>query len=139
MMDEPTAVGHICRPVGLWWHCMACSSAAALLSVQGNLQIHQVHVGQDGQVLRGAQLIAVASADPGTAGVEGSPLQASDIQVQYVQLAPVTEHGAAVQGTEPLATPLQTDMEIKHESIQVQQNENGEVVQLQMPVNTVGT
>ncbi|KAJ8407951.1 hypothetical protein AAFF_G00269950 [Aldrovandia affinis] len=106
---------------------------------EGNLQIHQVHVGQDGQVLRGAQLIAVASADPGATGVEGSPLQASDIQVQYVQLAPVTEHNSAVQGTEPLSAPLQTDMEVKHESIQVQQAENGEVVQLQMPVNTVGT
>lgn len=49
------------------------------------------------QVLRGAQLIAVASADPGAAGVEGSPLQANDIQVQYVQLAPVSEHASAVQ------------------------------------------
>ncbi|KAG5839694.1 protein BANP isoform X1 [Anguilla anguilla] len=106
---------------------------------EGNLQIHQVHVGQDGQVLRGAQLIAVASADPGATGVEGSPLQASDIQVQYVQLAPVTEPAPAVQGTGPLATPLQTDMEVKHEAIQAQQGENGEVVQLQMPVNTVGT
>ncbi|XP_036391616.1 protein BANP [Megalops cyprinoides] len=106
---------------------------------EGNLQIHQVHVGQDGQVLRGAQLIAVASTDPGTSGVEGSPLQASDIQVQYVQLAPVTEHAAAVQGTEPIPAQLQTDLEVKHEAIQVQQAENGEVVQLQMPVNTVGT
>uniref|UniRef100_A0A673BZE4 Protein BANP n=1 Tax=Sphaeramia orbicularis TaxID=375764 RepID=A0A673BZE4_9TELE len=63
---------------------------------EGNLQIHQVHVGQDGQVLRGAQLIAVASADGGTTAVEGSSLP-PDIQVQYVQLAPVADHTAAVQ------------------------------------------
>lgn len=49
------------------------------------------------QVLQGAQLIAVASSDPAAAGVDGSPLQGSDIQVQYVQLAPVTEHAAAAQ------------------------------------------
>lgn len=48
------------------------------------------------QVLRGAQLIAVASADSGAAAVEGSSLP-PDIQVQYVQLAPVTDHTAAVQ------------------------------------------
>lgn len=47
------------------------------------------------QVLQGAQLIAVASSDPAAAGVDGSPLQGSDIQVQYVQLAPVTDHSAA--------------------------------------------
>lgn len=47
--------------------------------------------------MRGPQLIAVASADPGAAGVEASPLQGNDIQVQYVQLAPVTDHTAAVQ------------------------------------------
>uniref|UniRef100_A0A671F2Y2 Protein BANP n=1 Tax=Rhinolophus ferrumequinum TaxID=59479 RepID=A0A671F2Y2_RHIFE len=63
---------------------------------EGNLQIH--HVGQDGQVLQGAQLIAVASSDPAAAGVDGSPLQGSDIQVQYVQLAPVTDHTTAAQG-----------------------------------------
>ncbi|XP_015455885.1 protein BANP isoform X7 [Pteropus alecto] len=62
---------------------------------EGNLQIH--HVGQDGQVLQGAQLIAVASSDPAAAGVDGSPLQGSDIQVQYVQLAPVTDHTTAAQ------------------------------------------
>ncbi|XP_017917327.1 PREDICTED: protein BANP isoform X6 [Capra hircus] len=62
---------------------------------EGNLQIH--HVGQDGQVLQGAQLIAVASSDPAATGVDGSPLQGSDIQVQYVQLAPVTDHTAAAQ------------------------------------------
>ncbi|NWW22440.1 BANP protein, partial [Falcunculus frontatus] len=84
---------------------------------EGNLQIHQVHVGQDGQVgpglsvasavlfspclsllspqvLQGAQLIAVASAEPASGGVDGSPLQGSDIQVQYVQLTPVTDHSA---------------------------------------------
>lgn len=48
------------------------------------------------QVLRGAQLIAVASADSGATAVEGSSLP-PDIQVQYVQLAPVTDHTAAVQ------------------------------------------
>uniref|UniRef100_W5LCV7 Protein BANP n=1 Tax=Astyanax mexicanus TaxID=7994 RepID=W5LCV7_ASTMX len=63
---------------------------------EGNLQIHQVHVGQDGQVLRGPQLIAVASAD-GTGTVEASPLQGNDIQVQYVQLGPVTDHTGTVQ------------------------------------------
>ncbi|XP_032140543.1 protein BANP isoform X9 [Sapajus apella] len=62
---------------------------------EGNLQIH--HVGQDGQVLQGAQLIAVASSDPAAAGVDGSPLQGSDIQVQYVQLAPVGDHTAGAQ------------------------------------------
>ncbi|XP_067359130.1 protein BANP isoform X2 [Channa argus] len=66
---------------------------------EGNLQIHQVHVGQDGQVLRGAQLIAVASADGGATAVEGSTLP-PDIQVQYVQLAPVADHTAAVQAIE---------------------------------------
>lgn len=50
-----------------------------------------------GQVVRGPQLIAVASTDPGATGVEASPLQGNDIQVQYVQLAPVTDHTAAVQ------------------------------------------
>ncbi|EOB08769.1 Protein BANP, partial [Anas platyrhynchos] len=86
---------------------------------EGNLQIHQVHVGQDGQmfhnaflivavykllspllcsqVLQGAQLIAVASAEPASGGVDGSPLQGSDIQVQYVQLTPVTDHSATSQ------------------------------------------
>uniref|UniRef100_A0A3Q2Y6M6 Protein BANP n=1 Tax=Hippocampus comes TaxID=109280 RepID=A0A3Q2Y6M6_HIPCM len=63
---------------------------------EGNLQIHQVHVGQDGQVLRGAQLIAVASAEGAAAAVEGTALP-PDIQVQYVQLAPVTDHTATVQ------------------------------------------
>ncbi|XP_028814561.1 protein BANP isoform X2 [Denticeps clupeoides] len=104
---------------------------------EGNLQIHQVHVGQDGQVVRGPQLIAVASADPGATGVEASPLQGNDIQVQYVQLAPVTDHTGAVQA-ESLAPVLQAEMEVK-EAIQIQQAENGEVVQIQVPVNTVGT
>lgn len=49
------------------------------------------------QVLQGAQLIAVASSDPTAAGVDGSPLQGSDIQVQYVQLAPVSDHTAGAQ------------------------------------------
>ncbi|XP_051545261.1 protein BANP isoform X1 [Myxocyprinus asiaticus] len=105
---------------------------------EGNLQIHQVHVGQDGQVnvLRGPQLIAVASAD-GTSGVDTSPLQANDIQVQYVQLGAVTDHTGTVQA-ETLTPALQAEIDVK-ETIQLQQTENGEVVQIQMPVNTVGT
>ncbi|KAI5938974.1 protein BANP isoform X3 [Manis javanica] len=81
---------------------------------EGNLQIH--HVGQDGQVLQGAQLIAVASSDAATAGVDGSPLQGSDIQVQYVQLAPVTDHSAAAQTAEALPP----DMQLEHGAIQIQ-------------------
>ncbi|XP_063293693.1 protein BANP isoform X1 [Pelobates fuscus] len=86
---------------------------------EGNLQIHQVHVGQDGQVLQGAQLIAVA-ADPNTGVVDGSPLQASDIQVQYVQLAPVTESSATGEAVEQLESALQSDMHIEHGTIQIQ-------------------
>ncbi|KAL1247764.1 hypothetical protein QQF64_023140, partial [Cirrhinus molitorella] len=99
---------------------------------EGNLQIHQVHVGQDGQVnvLRGPQLIAVASTD-GTGGVDASPLQGNDIQVQYVQLGTVTDHTGAVQA-EALTPALQAEMDVK-EAIQLQQAENGEVVQIQMP------
>uniref|UniRef100_A0A8C1JDL1 Protein BANP n=1 Tax=Cyprinus carpio TaxID=7962 RepID=A0A8C1JDL1_CYPCA len=99
---------------------------------EGNLQIHQVHVGQDGQVnvLRGPQLIAVASTD-GTGGVDTSPLQGNDIQVQYVQLGTVTDHTGAVQA-EALTPALQAEMDVK-EAIQLQQAENGEVVQIQMP------
>ncbi|XP_045843791.1 protein BANP isoform X5 [Meles meles] len=85
---------------------------------EGNLQIH--HVGQDGQVLQGAQLIAVASSDPAAAGVDGSPLQGSDIQVQYVQLAPVTEHTAAAQTAETLQPGLQPEMQLEHGAIQIQ-------------------
>ncbi|XP_056381523.1 protein BANP isoform X2 [Hyla sarda] len=88
---------------------------------EGNLQIHQVHVGQDGQVLQGAQLIAVASADPTSGVVDGSPLQANDIQVQYVQLAPVSESSATAQAVEPLQSALQPEMHIEaHEAIQIQ-------------------
>ncbi|XP_061891956.1 protein BANP isoform X3 [Entelurus aequoreus] len=97
---------------------------------EGNLQIHQVHVGQDGQVLRGAQLIAVASAEAGATAIEGTSLP-PDIQVQYVQLAPVTDHTAAVQAAQ-LAPALQSDMEVK-ETIQ---GENGEVVQIVTSVAT---
>ncbi|XP_056272123.1 protein BANP isoform X2 [Pseudoliparis swirei] len=100
---------------------------------EGNLQIHQVHVGQDGQVLRGAQLIAVASADGATA-VEGSPLP-PDIQVQYVQLAPVTDHTSAVQAVE-LAPALQADMEVKEAIQGAIQGENGEMVQIVTSVVT---
>ncbi|XP_043836257.1 protein BANP isoform X7 [Dromiciops gliroides] len=86
---------------------------------EGNLQIH--HVGQDGQVvLQGAQLIALASADPATAGVDGSPLQGSDIQVQYVQLAPVTDHSATNQSTDALQSTIQPEMQIEHGAIQIQ-------------------
>uniref|UniRef100_A0AAR2IPD1 Protein BANP n=1 Tax=Pygocentrus nattereri TaxID=42514 RepID=A0AAR2IPD1_PYGNA len=116
---------------------------------QGHLHIAQVPQGEQVQitqdsevrmsaykfVLRGPQLIAVASAD-GTGAVEASPLQGNDIQVQYVQLGPVTDH-TAVQA-EALGPALQAEMEVK-EAIQIQQSENGEVVQIQMPVNTVGT
>ncbi|TDH09680.1 hypothetical protein EPR50_G00090500 [Perca flavescens] len=101
---------------------------------EGNLQIHQVQFGQDGQVLRGAQLIAVASADGGAAAVEGSPLP-PDIQVQYVQLAPVTDHTATVQAAE-LAPALQTDMEVKEAIQGAIQGENGEVVQIVTSVAT---
>ncbi|KAE8296528.1 Protein BANP [Larimichthys crocea] len=101
---------------------------------EGNLQIHQVHVGQDGQVLRGAQLIAVASADGGATAVEGSPLP-PDIQVQYVQLAPVADHTAAVQAAE-LAPTLQTDIEVKEAIQGAIQGENGEVVQIVTSVAT---
>ncbi|XP_066099429.1 protein BANP isoform X6 [Saccopteryx bilineata] len=85
---------------------------------EGNLQIH--HVGQDGQVLQGAQLIAVASSDPTAAGVDGSPLQGSDIQVQYVQLAPVTDHTTAAQTAETLQPTLQPEMQLEHGAIQIQ-------------------
>uniref|UniRef100_A0A3Q0QPM2 Protein BANP n=1 Tax=Amphilophus citrinellus TaxID=61819 RepID=A0A3Q0QPM2_AMPCI len=101
---------------------------------EGNLQIHQVHVGQDGQVLRGAQLIAVASADGGTTAVEGSPLP-PDIQVQYVQLAPVADHTAAVQAAE-LAPALQADMEVKEAIQGAIHGENGEIVQIVTSVAT---
>ncbi|NWU29738.1 BANP protein, partial [Dyaphorophyia castanea] len=101
---------------------------------EGNLQIHQVHVGQDGQqkprphhpvsplpqVLQGAQLIAVASAEPAAGGVDGSPLQGSDIQVQYVQLTPVTDHSATNQGTDSLQSAIQPEMQIEHGAIQIQ-------------------
>ncbi|XP_015279701.1 PREDICTED: protein BANP isoform X2 [Gekko japonicus] len=87
---------------------------------EGNLQIHQVHVGQDGQVLQGAQLIAVASSDPAAGGVDGSPLQGSDIQVQYVQLAPVTDHSAANQSADSLQSAIQPEMQIDHGAIQIQ-------------------
>ncbi|KAM9510131.1 protein BANP-like isoform 5-T6 [Guaruba guarouba] len=87
---------------------------------EGNLQIHQVHVGQDGQVLQGAQLIAVASAESVSGGDDGSPLQGSDIQVQYVQLTPVTDHSVANQGTDTLQSTIQTEMQIEHGAIQIQ-------------------
>ncbi|KAJ3595796.1 hypothetical protein NHX12_002210 [Muraenolepis orangiensis] len=95
---------------------------------EGNLQIHQVHVGQDGQVLRGAQLIAVSSADGGATAVEGTTLP-PDIQVQYVQLAPVADHNATVQAGE-LVPDLQEDLEVKEALQGAIQTENGEVVQI---------
>uniref|UniRef100_A0A3P9HS57 Protein BANP n=1 Tax=Oryzias latipes TaxID=8090 RepID=A0A3P9HS57_ORYLA len=101
---------------------------------EGNLQIHQVHVGQDGQVLRGAQLIAVASADGAATAVEGSALP-PDIQVQYVQLAPVTDHAAAVQAAE-LAPALQADIEVKEAIQGAIHGGSGEVVQIVTSVAT---
>ncbi|KAG8144196.1 hypothetical protein E2320_001296, partial [Naja naja] len=71
-------------------------------------------------VLQGAQLIAVASSDPAAAGVDGSPLQGSDIQVQYVQLAPVTDHSAANPNTDSLHSAIQPEMQIDHGAIQIQ-------------------
>ncbi|XP_063103852.1 protein BANP isoform X2 [Cavia porcellus] len=97
------------------WPALIVSSSGHL---QGNLQIH--HVGQDGQVLQGAQLIAVASSDPAAAGVDGSSLQGSDIQVQYVQLAPVSEHTATAQTAETLQPTLQPEMQLEHGAIQIQ-------------------
>ncbi|XP_073411024.1 protein BANP isoform X2 [Dendrobates tinctorius] len=92
----------------------------ALANAQ-QVQFHQI--GEDGQVqvvLQGAQLIAVASADPASDSVNGSPLQGNDIQVQYVQLAPVSEASATDQAVEPLQSALQPEMHIEHESIQIQ-------------------
>ncbi|XP_036044455.1 protein BANP isoform X3 [Onychomys torridus] len=72
------------------------------------------------QVLQGAQLIAVASSDPAATGVDGSPLQGSDIQVQYVQLAPVSDHTATAQTAEALQPTLQPEMQLEHGAIQIQ-------------------
>lgn len=72
------------------------------------------------KVLQGAQLIAVASSDPAATGVDGSPLQGSDIQVQYVQLAPVTDHTAAAQAADALQPTLQPEMQLEHGAIQIQ-------------------
>ncbi|KAK1887603.1 Protein BANP [Dissostichus eleginoides] len=80
------------------------------------------------EVLRGAQLIAVASADGGATAVEGSPLP-NDIQVQYVQLAPVSDHTAAVQAAE-LSPAMQAELEVKEAIQGAIQGENGEVVQI---------
>ncbi|KAL6035670.1 hypothetical protein STEG23_037001 [Scotinomys teguina] len=72
------------------------------------------------QDLQGAQLIAVASSNPAATGVDGSPLQGSDIQVQYVQLAPVSDHTAAAQTAEALQPTLQPEMQLEHGAIQIQ-------------------
>ncbi|CAB1423096.1 unnamed protein product [Pleuronectes platessa] len=85
-------------------------------------------------VLRGAQLIAVASADGGATAVEGSSLP-PDIQVQYVQLAPVTDHTAAVQAAE-LTPALSADMEVKEAIQGAIKGENGEVVEIVSSVTT---
>eukprot|EP00069_Balaena_mysticetus_P005953 bmy_18290T0 len=93
---------------------------------QGHLHIaqvpqgEQVQITQDSEVLQGAQLIAVASSDPAATGVDGSPLQGSDIQVQYVQLAPVTDHTAAAQAADALQPTLQSEMQLEHGAIQIQ-------------------
>uniref|UniRef100_A0A3P9CP76 Protein BANP n=1 Tax=Maylandia zebra TaxID=106582 RepID=A0A3P9CP76_9CICH len=101
-------------------------------------QGEEVQITQDSevsvQVLRGAQLIAVASADGGATAVEGSPLP-PDIQVQYVQLAPVADHTAAVQAAE-LAPALQADMEVKEAIQGAIHGDNGEIVQIVTSVAT---
>lgn len=71
-------------------------SYLALFVISQQLVKHPFYSSPVTQVLRGAQLIAVASADGATTTVEGSALP-PDIQVQYVQLAPVADHTAAVQ------------------------------------------
>lgn len=71
-------------------------SYLALFVIRQQLVKHPFYPSPVTQVLRGAQLIAVASADGATTTVEGSALP-PDIQVQYVQLAPVADHAAAVQ------------------------------------------
>lgn len=47
-------------------------------------------------------------------------LQGSDIQVQYVQLAPVSEHTATAQTAETLQPTLQPEMQLEHGAIQIQ-------------------
>lgn len=73
------------------------SSSAHPVSVIYNILYSYLEISHLFQVLQGAQLIAVASADPTSGVVDGSPLQANDIQVQYVQLAPVSEASATAQ------------------------------------------
>nr|KAF6285263.1 BTG3 associated nuclear protein [Myotis myotis] len=58
--------------------------------------------------------------DPTATGMDGSPLQGSDIQVQYVQLAPVTDHTTAAQTAETLQPTLQPEMQLEHGAIQIQ-------------------
>ncbi|TMS05324.1 Protein BANP [Larimichthys crocea] len=108
---------------------MEMTATTAYITNTATKSIHQCKT-----VLRGAQLIAVASADGGATAVEGSPLP-PDIQVQYVQLAPVADHTAAVQAAE-LAPTLQTDIEVKEAIQGAIQGENGEVVQIVTSVAT---
>lgn len=79
---------------GSWDQLPLCApSSCPLLALAGSQPLSL----PSPQVLQGAQLIAVASAEPASGGVDGSPLQGSDIQVQYVQLTPVTDHSATNQ------------------------------------------
>uniref|UniRef100_A0A2K6C1U9 Protein BANP n=1 Tax=Macaca nemestrina TaxID=9545 RepID=A0A2K6C1U9_MACNE len=102
-------------------HC-PCRHGARLLEATRIpcLLAPSVFKASSGQVLQGAQLIAVASSDPAAAGVDGSPLQGSDIQVQYVQLAPVSDHTAGAQTAEALQPTLQPEMQLEHGAIQIQ-------------------
>ena len=82
-----------------WWHCQLSQCVCPCPGAAGcpGDTASSLSVSVPAQVLQGAQLIAVASAEPTAGGVDGSPLQGSDIQVQYVQLTPVTEHAASSQ------------------------------------------
>uniref|UniRef100_G3TR25 Protein BANP n=1 Tax=Loxodonta africana TaxID=9785 RepID=G3TR25_LOXAF len=101
-------------------HCSVYSASPTPLFSQGLGTMSFPAVLQRKQVLQGAQLIAVASSDPTAAGVDGSPLQGSDIQVQYVQLAPVTDHTTAAQTAESLQPSMQPEMQLEHGAIQIQ-------------------
>nr|KAF6330291.1 hypothetical protein mMyoMyo1_012282 [Myotis myotis] len=89
------------------------------------------HAGQRGQSTDTPRGTGWAGASGGPAASRGlrtphchrhgwSPLQGSDIQVQYVQLAPVTDHTAAAQTAETLQPNLQPEMQHEHGAIQIQ-------------------
>uniref|UniRef100_F7A2V1 Protein BANP n=1 Tax=Macaca mulatta TaxID=9544 RepID=F7A2V1_MACMU len=115
-ITQDSEVSHL-----LLQHC-PCRHGARLLEATRIpcLLAPSVFKASSGQVLQGAQLIAVASSDPAAAGVDGSPLQGSDIQVQYVQLAPVSDHTAGAQTAEALQPTLQPEMQLEHGAIQIQ-------------------